>query len=895
MPRAGMSRRVAFLMVASMLAASWVGALTPAIATDARSNEGMSIIISKEVWSSSETFEATVGLWGLSMGRAYTLEWQFRTGNGTMGPNAIVHNGSHIFTANSSAMQIQVEANHLGSSSTHLHRLLVDLSDISGNIIGEQVNFSSFTNTLPVAYSDIIFFGDSLSDMGNSYNQWGTPDSPPYWNGRFSNGEVWAEQFGQFMGLNMVAGRGTANGNNRAYGGAHSGDGTYLFVIPNVGKQVDDYLQNHQINANELVVIFCGGNDFVHSDETDTQQVVDNIEGHMTDLTGAGATEFLIIELPPLDTVPRVAEERDSAGVAAMHERILDFNQKLHTMLDNTVNSTSLTIHRGMAWSMFDTVYNNPSHFGLTNITHPACDHDGYTCENDDTIATNAEEYIFFDKMHPTLTMHDLIDLYIRELMGVDDLDGDGLADIYDNCTDTLPGTEIGSDGCDIPPPDADEDGVVDEEDVCPNTDPGLTVDENGCAINQIDSDQDGVMDDIDQCPDTQPGWEVNSVGCSTWEIDGDDDGVVDAEDDCPETDQGEDIDGDGCADNQLDTDDDGVTDDLDACPGTPREELVNILGCSESQLDNDDDGVFNNADQCPNTPFGEPDINSEGCGPSERDSDEDGVNDDVDVCPDTEWLAETDDNGCAANQRDTDGDGRKDSVDGCPMVWGSLNGCPVLSIELNLVEVPDTETRTANISISITCESDCPMNWVLQQGDETITGGGNAYNGTYYAHYTNTVDESKELGARVSIEGMWKDTMITVYFPPIEDLGDQVDGQNETVNQNTNENSSDTAGRQDSGFEMDTGSIAMIAMLLLFNVGVIAAIMAMRSKSKQQRDGRDRAMAAFERDLFADSGPVASLPEMSEAPPPPVVETETIQTQTESDSNLPNIGDLLD
>ena len=65
-----MSRRVAILLVASMLATSWVGVMTPVIATEGRSNEGMSIVISKEVWTSSETFEATVGLWGLNMGRS---------------------------------------------------------------------------------------------------------------------------------------------------------------------------------------------------------------------------------------------------------------------------------------------------------------------------------------------------------------------------------------------------------------------------------------------------------------------------------------------------------------------------------------------------------------------------------------------------------------------------------------------------------------------------------------------------------------------------------------------------------------------------------------------------------------------------------------------------------
>ena len=86
-----------------------------------------------------------------------------------------------------------------------------------------------------------------------------------------------------------------------------------------------------------------------------------------------------------------------------------------------------------------------------------------------------------------------------------------------------------------------------------------------------------------------------------------------------------------------------------------------------------------------------------------------------------------------------------------------------------------------------------------------------------------------------------------------------------------------------------------MIAMLLLFNVGVIAAIMAVRSKSRRQNDGRQQAMDNFERDLFADTGSVVSLPEMPESSPSLLEEPEPIQHVDEAVSDLPNIGDLLD
>lgn len=49
-------------------------------------------------------------------------------------------------------------------------------------------------------YHTIVFFGDSLSDNGNLYwYDWGfLPKSPPYYEGRFTNGYVWSEQVGKY-------------------------------------------------------------------------------------------------------------------------------------------------------------------------------------------------------------------------------------------------------------------------------------------------------------------------------------------------------------------------------------------------------------------------------------------------------------------------------------------------------------------------------------------------------------------------------------------------------------------------------------------------------------------------------------------------------------------------
>lgn len=61
------------------------------------------------------------------------------------------------------------------------------------------------------------------------------------------------------------------------------------------------------------------------------------------------------------------------------------------------------------------------------------------------------------------------------------------------------------------PPADSDGDGVIDSADRCPNTVAGTRVDANGC---ELDGDRDGVVDRLDKCPATPAGDKVDAVGC---------------------------------------------------------------------------------------------------------------------------------------------------------------------------------------------------------------------------------------------------------------------------------------------------------------------------------------------------------------------------------------------
>ena len=189
-------------------------------------------------------------------------------------------------------------------------------------------------------------------------------------------------------------------------------------------------------------------------------------------------------------------------------------------------------------------------------------------------------------------------------------------------------------------------------------------------------------------------------------------------------------------------------------------------------------------------------------------------------------------------------------------------------------------------------------MDWVLSE-PLIIADATGAENGTYFATYTNAEDETKELTARVSIDGMWKEVVMSVYFPPIVDDPNIVnESQNKTENMDSEQQNEDDDREQ--VLDLDSDSIAILALLLLLNIAVVAAIIVVRSRSGRFQDHRQRAMAEFERSLFDESGPVASPASIEQTVAPSIeIENEpqvgpTVESQSTL-TELPNIGDLLD
>ena len=653
-------RKVVFFLILLMVLQSATG-LVEAQGRAATTN----LSVEKYDWLSNETVIITVEMSNAPYNIDLFAHWELLDEN-----DAIILTGIHSFQASGTSTSFEIAMKHFYNGS-HFYNLDVEIIDEANNIINsEQQPFMVFENALFPTISNLLAFGDSLSDMGNGKNSiLNVPDVPPYWQGRFSNGRVWLEYMSDSYGVTTTIGSGTAPGDNRAFGGSQTGQGYSYLLLPNVGTQITNYLSNVQttIPSDAVVSLWSGGNDFLYG-TANANTIVANMESHIRQLEGAGADEFLLPNLPPLEMTPEVMSRTQNQQNNIASEVVL-YNQKLASLATNLSIELGIIIHTVDAWSIFNDILQNKEALGLTNVQDAACS-GGVTllplpiCSNGDTVVSNVDEYLFFDKAHPTRVMHRFIGRYATEGVGEPDTDGDGVINTYDTCSWTLSGASANLTGCSWEQQDDDQDGVANLFDTCPGTSFGSTVDAVGCSAEQRDSDGDGYNDSIDPCPFSQSSFDHDGDGCSDEvDLDDDNDGIEDENDNCPLGLIGiheYDLDDDGCHDSE--------DDDLDGDGLTNTEE--DAVGTDERDYDTDDDFFSDGEDAFPLDRNEWLDSDGDGCGDNSdlfpfdaldcNDVDEDGVGDHTDAFPidSTEWA-------------DSDADGYGDNEDECPLIEG--------------------------------------------------------------------------------------------------------------------------------------------------------------------------------------------------------------------------------
>ena len=243
-----------------------------------------------------------------------------------------------------------------------------------------------------VQFDNLVIFGDSLSDVGNVYARDNFPPSP-YWVGRFSNGPVWIEQLAAGLGMPAPT-PSKLGGNNFAWGGAQTGTG--LSPVPNVGTQVGLYLQANLNTASPttLYVLWAGANDFF-TGQTDPGVPAGNVVTAVSTLQDAGASYFLVLNLPALGSTPKYLNTLESDAATAYSQ---GFNADLATGLAGLdTNGKTILLHD--VYSDFTHILGDPSQFGLQNTTDRAIT----------PTVTDPSLYLFWDDVHPTTVGHGIV------------------------------------------------------------------------------------------------------------------------------------------------------------------------------------------------------------------------------------------------------------------------------------------------------------------------------------------------------------------------------------------------------------------------------------------------------------------------------------------------------
>lgn len=221
-------------------------------------------------------------------------------------------------------------------------------------------------------FDTMVIFGDSLSDNGNLYNfMWHTlPVSPPYYLGHFSNGELWAEQlYRSYFPTDYVTGF-----QNYAVGGAGAVLSYKQYLPYTLTMELNNYFYWHTYGKKDttLYALWIGGNNYLnapYNEESITESVVNAIGGAIERLIKGGGTKFLIANLPDLAKTPYAKESKKQdlfSRLTRLH------NDKLAKKInDLRTQYPEITLVYFDVYSFFNKGLEQASDWGFTHISEP--------------------------------------------------------------------------------------------------------------------------------------------------------------------------------------------------------------------------------------------------------------------------------------------------------------------------------------------------------------------------------------------------------------------------------------------------------------------------------------------------------------------------------------------
>ncbi|HMD97915.1 MAG TPA: SGNH/GDSL hydrolase family protein [Terriglobia bacterium] len=266
-------------------------------------------------------------------------------------------------------------------------------------------------SSLADSISQLVVFGDSLSDTGNVYIGTGgaTPAPPFYTAGLYTDGPdsfpstpgpqgVWVQQLAGMLGVPSPT-PSLALGTDYAFGGALTGHDPGFpgpGIEPFVGDQLNLYLTGHPLGvpSNALYVFWAGANDIFTGLNT-PQQAATNLAANINTLYADGGRDFLWLDMPPLGETP------DGLALGSVVSGELNLASQAY----NAAWSSSISVLEATdpgikivgvdVYGLVDSMLADPSAYGFVNATDKA------QSQNVDP-----NTYLYWDGVHPTTEGH---------------------------------------------------------------------------------------------------------------------------------------------------------------------------------------------------------------------------------------------------------------------------------------------------------------------------------------------------------------------------------------------------------------------------------------------------------------------------------------------------------
>lgn len=270
-------------------------------------------------------------------------------------------------------------------------------------------------------FSKVVVFGDSLSDAGNLSLSPPINSSVPL---RFTTnpGKTAAELVASGLGNPVQAS--LLGGTDYAFGGAGVVQG--VAPVPTLPQQLQMYLAANggHADAHALYQVWGGANDIFYLTGTSTDANVlaaGTVNAARTELgllgqmQASGAKYVVVYNLPNIGATPEALAGGAAASAGATQLSVL-FNSTLNAGLGQ-LSGQGLNVIPVNTYGLINEVIANPSAYGFSNVTAPACGAGASSvlCGPQGaglpfSYAPGTDQsYLFADGVHPTTAAHAML------------------------------------------------------------------------------------------------------------------------------------------------------------------------------------------------------------------------------------------------------------------------------------------------------------------------------------------------------------------------------------------------------------------------------------------------------------------------------------------------------